>query len=230
MARLPRYLILEDKATFHITWKCHNETWLLDDMKIKKYYYDLLLNYKKKYQIKIHSYAFLSNHIHLCGTLSKLEQLYLFMKTTNSLLAKKVNHLFSRKGQVILDRYKSPRIQSDRHLLSVMTYVDLNPVRASICHSPQQYPYSSYRYYAYGEEDPLLDPPDCYLELGATPEERQTRYREMVQALRKEDRSKREFTRVIFIGNPEWVIKRYEKIKSYREEKKKLKNLPQAFP
>ena len=57
-----------------------------------------------------------------------------------------------------MDRFKSPRIQDDRHMLTVMTYSDLNGVRAGKDKSPEESKWSSYAYYAYGKVDPLITP------------------------------------------------------------------------
>src|SRR6202000_612206 len=99
-----------------------------------------------------------------------------------------VNHLFarwynrqqeSRRGQVVTQRMKSPMIQphaGGRHVLTVMRYGDLNPVRAGMVGSPKDYMWSSYRHYAFGEPNALIDDEPEYLALGRTSVERQRAY------------------------------------------------------
>jgi putative transposase len=192
MAYLPRYLIVEDGSTFHMTWKCHNHSWLLKEEWAKQLYYNLLLKYKKRYGVKIHSYCFMSNHPHLTGTMSSKEKFSAFFRLVNSQFARGVNQIKKRRGQVVMDRFKSPRIQTDRDHLQVIIYGDLNPSRAGMVDHPKEYRWSSYLYYACGKEDPLIDPPPCYLQLGNNPTQRQEEYRLLVtHILQKEGLKKK---------------------------------------
>ena len=73
--------------------------------------------------------------------------------------------------------YKSPVLQTDNDLLRVMTYIDLNPVRQKMVKHPRKYEWTSYHYYAYGDEDPLIEPAPSYLDLGNTASKRENEYR-----------------------------------------------------
>ncbi len=226
MASYPRYLIISDHSTFHVTWLCHNHTWLLQEDWAKKYYYSLLLKYKDRYGIKIHSYCFMDNHPHLTGTLISKERFSDFFRLVNSMLAKAINKKNQRRGQVVMDRFKSPRIETDRHLLEVMLYVDMNPFRAGKVKHPREYAYSSYGYYAYGKHDPLLDPPDTYLALGATPEARQKAYRDLLEFVMSRDKKKKaNYSHTCFIGNPNWVVEKKRELQEGLQFKKAEKKL-----
>lgn len=224
MASYPRYLIISDHCTFHVTWQCHNQTWLMKEDWVKKFYYALLLKYKDRYGVKIHSYCFMDNHPHLTGTLASKEQFSSFFRLINSMLAKAINKRNKRRGQVVMDRFKSPRIETDRHLLEVMAYIDLNPFRAKKVKHPKEYRYNSYSYYAYGKKDPLIDPPDTYLALGTTDLSRQKVYREMVEfVIERDGRKKKNFSKTLFIGNPDWVVKNYRQLKEDHSFKRRPK-------
>jgi len=43
MAYRPRYTIVCDGCSFHVTWQCHNHEWFLREEWAKQLYYDLLL-------------------------------------------------------------------------------------------------------------------------------------------------------------------------------------------
>jgi putative transposase len=194
------------QCTFHITWQCHNKSWLLQDDWAKSLYYNLLLKYKNRYKISIYSYCFMDNHPHLTGFCKKQELLSDFFRLVNSLFARTYNKKVQRKGQVVMDRFKSPLIQTDADLLKVMSYIDLNPIRARMVKHPNQYPWSSYAYYALGEDDPLITPAPSYLMLGLNPKGRQQQYREMVEKILEADwASKRPYSSIAFIGNPDWI-------------------------
>ena len=214
MANLPRYALIEDGSTFHVTWQCHNKDWLLGTDEAKALYYHLLLRFKNRYKIQFYSYTFMSNHPHMTGICQDKKLFSDFFRVVNSLFAKSYNRQKGRRGQVIMDRFKSPRIETDADLLKVMHYIDLNPKRAGMVDHPEQYKWTSYRYYAYGEADPLLTPAPSYLGLGMTDKDRQSCYQKMVDEILKNDwKEKKSYSSAPFIGNPDWVIQKNRRLK-----------------
>lgn len=211
MAYLPRYQIICDDAHFHVTWQCHNKDWLLKWNWAKQAYYNLLLKYKDKYGIQFYSYSLMDNHPHLVGHLESKKQFSAFFRVVNSQFARFVNKRLQRRGQVVMDRFKSPMIESDHHMLTVMAYIDLNQHRAGKVDHPRKNDWSSYRYYAYGEPDPLIIPSPSYLALGNTPQERQEEYRAIVQSL-LEHRKLINISHTHFIGDPDWVLGKYREL------------------
>ncbi len=208
MAYRPRYTIVCDGSSFHVTWQCHNRDWLLREEWAKQLYYGLLLQYKDKYGIQIHSYQLMENHPHLTGTMTTKEGFSDFFRTVNNLFARKYNKRSKRRGQVVMDRFKSPRIQDDVYMLRAMTYGDLNGVRCGRDRGPRDARWSSYSYYAYGRDDPLISPATSYLALGETARERQRAYRAMVRELMRQDRIN--ISNTCFIGDPDWVRRQYD--------------------
>lgn len=221
MAYLARQDTFYDGATFHVTWRCHNRSWLLKDDAAKQLYYDLLLKYKDRYGVTIYSYSFMSNHPHLTGKATTRVGLSALMQTVNSQFAKKINKVKRRCGQVVMDRFKSPVVQTDDELIKVMTYGDLNANRASMVSHPREYRWSSYHCYAHGRPDPLITPAPSYLALGNTDEERRKAYRMMVDAIVEQDNlEKRDYSTRLYIGDPDWVRARYDELRGLREAKR----------
>lgn len=223
MAYLPRNQIIWDGAIFHVTWQCHNYSWLLKTDWAKQLYYDLLLKYKDRYQVVFYSYHFMDNHIHLSGKIGGTKEDFSgLFRIVNALLAKKINKRLKRRGQVVMDRFQSPVIQTDEDLLAVMHYHDLNSYRSKKVKHPKEYKWSSYQYYAHGKRDPLLTPAPSYLGLGETAQARQKVYRDRVKRiLIEEGFEKRNYSRTQYVGDPDWVAKRYSEIR----ERRKLKRL-----
>lgn len=211
MAYLPRYEIIYDDAYFHVTWQCHNGDWLLKWDWAKQLYYDLLLKYKDKYGIQIYAYNFMDNHPHLTGHLEDKERFSGFFRVVNSQFALALNRRLRRRGQVCMDRFKSPVIESDGHMLTAMAYIDLNPHRVRKVSHPGEYRWSSYGYYAHGKSDPLITPSPSYLALGNTESERRREYKAIVAGL-MERRRELNISHTYFIGDPDWVIKKYRKL------------------
>lgn len=224
MAYRPRYSIVYDGCSFHVTWQCHNRKWHLRKEWAKQLYYGLLLQYKNKYGVQFHSYHLMENHPHLTGTMASKEAFSDFFRVVNNLFARKANKRLNRRGQMVMDRFKSPRIQDDAHMLRTMIYGDLNGVRCGRDEGPEDAKWSSYAYYAHGREDPLITPAPSYLALGKTPKERQRAYRAMVRDLML--RGQINISNTCFIGDPDWVKKQYEIL---RKEMRELKTRRSAM-
>jgi putative transposase len=127
------------------------------------------------------SYHFMDNHIHLTGKVSSLENFSRFFRLVNNLFSKKFNKEHHRYGQTVMQRFLSPRIKDDQHMLAVIAYIDLNSVRAGKHSQPEDSSWSSYKYYAYGQTEPLIEVAPFYLGLGKSGLIRQRRYRELVK-------------------------------------------------
>jgi len=90
-----------------------------------------------------------------------------------------VNALYGRTGTLWEGRYRATLIDSDAYLLMCCRYIELNPVRAGMVAHPRDYPWSSYRFHALGETDPIITPHELYQRLGKTTAARQQAYREL---------------------------------------------------
>ncbi|MDL1870907.1 hypothetical protein FBR05_01725 [Deltaproteobacteria bacterium PRO3] len=113
-----------------------------------------------------------------------------------------------------MDRFKSPVIQTDFNHLQVMFYIDLNPKRAHMVKHPKEYPWSSFHYYAYGNDDPPIMPAPAYLKLGDTDALRRKNYLKMIHHILQNDwKEKRPYSSTPFIGNPDWITARMEQLK-----------------
>jgi len=227
MANYPRSLIVHDGSVFHVTWKCHNNDWLLSSEFAKKLYYELLLKYKHYYGIQIFSYCFMDNHPHLTGQCETQKKLSDFFRVVNSCFVKSLNRHLKRKGQAVMDRFKSPVMETDEDLMNVMIYNDLNPYRTVKGTRPKEHKWSSYHHYAYGKEDPLLTEPECYKEMGKTAKKRQKNYRLMIEEIMKDDHRmpkcpyRKNEGYLCFVGNPVWVEKRYHALKKVASKLRK---------
>jgi len=148
----------------------------------KRCYYDLLQRFKDRYGLTFYAYHFMENHTHLVGRLRTVEEFSDFFRTVHNLFSRFLNRKFKKCGQVIMDRPKSPMINDDYHLLSVLIYSDINAVKAGRDQRAEDSEWSSYKFYAYGKADDLLTPAPIYMDLAKGPKGRQEEYRWLVRS------------------------------------------------
>jgi putative transposase len=215
VARIPRRLLVELGSTNHCTWRSHNCSLVLESAAAKRLFLALVQKYAPRHGILVRSYCLMGTHPHLVVVATRgQEDFSRFWKVVNQLFARWYNKQQEhRRGQVVTQRMKSPMVQPDangRHILTVMRYGDLNPVRAGLVCSPKDYPWSSYGHYAFGKSNPLIDDEPEYLALGNTRAQRRLAYRHLFALpLTQTLRTRRpDLVEGAFYGDPAWVSRR----------------------
>jgi putative transposase len=223
--RMSRKLTLNNTGLVHKMWRAHNGEYVFSDNREKVDYLRQLVEGIKeetKNLIDWYSYCIMTTHPHEVLGINKsgtdddfipgIEELGNWMRRGHSRFGARYNKRKNRKGKVACERPKTCEIENKYQVLRVMFYGDANPVRAGMVSHPSQYPFSSYRFYAYGEENEFtkyLTPPPAYLELGNTPVERQRKYRQLCDEYLREcellDDEPSEEMECRFIGNSVWV-------------------------
>jgi putative transposase len=116
---------------------------------------------KERKRFDLFGYCLMSNHIHLLvrpreGTISRLVQSLLVSHT------QRFHRFHHSSGHVWQGRFKSPVIQDDDHLLTVLRYIEANPLRAGIVERAGEYRWSSFGCHGDGRADALLSPIAAY--------------------------------------------------------------------
>ncbi|MCW5569411.1 MAG: transposase, partial [Dokdonella sp.] len=86
-----------------------------------------------------------------------------------------------RCGTLWQGRFKSCLVDSERYLLTVLRYIELNPVRAAMVALPEDYRWSSVHTHLGMACDPLLTRHATYMRLGSDPASRASAYREWLR-------------------------------------------------
>lgn len=208
MPRPSRHAVLGDgPGTVHLVIRFVDGEFLLKDPADKAALRSLMLAHKNRLNIRVHDYCFMDSHLHTVLSFESTDQLSGFMHAVFSPLAQSINKKRSRKGHVFGDRAKTPLIQTGRRLLVTMRYIDQNPVRAGMVKKAHHYAWSSYRHYAFGEPDELIDDAPDYLGLSSSPALRRKLYRELVNTVVGGGRLKQpEYDAWTFIGDRDWVL------------------------
>ena len=94
------------------------------------------------------------------------------------------NAKYESVGHAWQGRYKSSLIDSDDYFIWCGIYCELNPVRAKMVKKPEDWQWSSYRYYAFGDLNrkinDLIDCDPYYEKLGKDDGECRRAYRENI--------------------------------------------------
>lgn len=94
----------------------------------------------------IFGYVLMDNHYHiLIQTMDK--KLQEIMHQINNKYSKYFNCKYKRVGHVFQGRYESIIVQDERYLLGVIRYIHQNPTKANICHTVDEYKWSSDVFY-----------------------------------------------------------------------------------
>lgn len=180
MPRGPR--IAPKYSTFHIMNRGNNKHHIFRRDCEYNYFKKLLLRYKKKYQFLLYHYSVMKNHFHLALFATGKTDI---AKLMHGLQLSYTHYQKKRRqyvGYLWQGRFVSRIIEDDKYLLTAGIYIEQNPVEAGITELPEQYKWSSYKHYAFGEKDPLIDTNPLYFDLGATEKERQMAYRQIMAA------------------------------------------------
>jgi putative transposase len=129
-----------------------------------------------KYEVLIHAWVFMTNHVHLLVTPQVDLASSLMMQYIGRHYVRYFNYRYHRTGTLWEGRYHSNLVQQEFYLLACQRYIELNPVRANIVTAPADYMWSSYRSNALGLRSKLLTPHPVYLGLGNTKASRLLNY------------------------------------------------------
>jgi len=130
----------------------------------------------KKYGVAVHAFVLMTNHVHLLVTPPEAEPMSRFMQFVGRRYVPYINHKYGKSGSVWEGRYKASLIQEDAYFLTVMRYIELNPVRAGMVERPGQYRWSSFCHNSGVREIRFLRFHASYESLGDTPEGRRQAY------------------------------------------------------
>ncbi|MBI5573521.1 MAG: transposase [Elusimicrobia bacterium] len=205
MARKSRFVV--DNGTYHVFCRGHNKQKILHDNYDFSKYLNIFAECKEKHNLKLHHYVLMPNHPHLIIKAITGFDLSNAMRTLNQTYAQYYRAKYGGAGYVWQDRFKSFVIQDGLYLLECGRYIELNPVRAGIVISPENYRWSSYRFYAFGEKNDLIDANPEYCGLSDNSVMRMKKYIEFVKDGFKEKRKLLRYFREGVYGDENFIEK-----------------------
>ena len=130
-----------------------------------------------RHQCQVHAYVLMTNHVHLLMTSTTADGIPSVMQSVGRRYVRRFNSTYDRTGTLWEGRYKATVVDRESYVLACHRYIEMNPVRAGLAAEPRQYRWSSHQANAYGAQDSIVTPHDCYCALGPDENSRQAAYR-----------------------------------------------------
>ena len=131
-------------ALYHVTARGDRQEDIYETNQDRTLFLSLLGEVCNRFGWICHGYCLMTNHYHLLietpnSNLSK------GMRQLNGVYTQRFNRVHSRVGHVFQGRYKAILVDKNSYLLELARYIVLNPVRARMVHSAEEWRWSSYR-------------------------------------------------------------------------------------
>jgi len=141
---------------YHIMMRGINRESIFKKEAAKKRMLNILAEKSKDCHVGIFAYCVMDNHVHLLLK-AQPQNLIEVMKKSNGSFAMYYNRTQKRGGPVFQDRYRSECVEDEVYFWGVLRYIHLNPVKAHIVISADEYKYSSMKDYLTGKSKLLSD-------------------------------------------------------------------------
>lgn len=164
MPRLPR--IDAQGVAQHVIQRGNNRQLCFGGEEDFAAYAGWLKEYALKYQVEVHTWVFMTNHVHLLLTSDEKLGISKLMQSLGRKYVQYFNFKYKRSGTLWEGRFRSCLVESEQYVLACYRYIELNPVRAGMVENPKNYKWSSYATNALGLQSNLCTPHPSYLGLG----------------------------------------------------------------
>ncbi|MGR3220381.1 MAG: REP-associated tyrosine transposase [Candidatus Anammoxibacter sp.] len=130
---------------YHVINRGNNREIIFAEDEDYQHYLNTIQRYKKKYHFKLYAYCLMTNHVHLLIQVSKEGSISKIMQSVTVAHTRRYNYKYQRCGHVWQGRFHSPIVSEDDHMLTIMQYIEQNPLRANMVKCVTDYPWSSYK-------------------------------------------------------------------------------------
>ena len=175
MARPPRLQFPD--AIYHVSARGNERAAIYRNDGDRRHFLELLGDAVRHEHWRVLTYCLMTNHYHLLVQ-TPVPNLARGMRQLNGVYAQSFNRRHARVGHLFQGRYAARIVQEDAHLLLAVRYVVRNPIRARLCHGPEEWRWSSHRAALGSTPAGFLDRASLLSYFGPSPGEALERYRE----------------------------------------------------
>jgi putative transposase len=177
MPRRPRHCL--PNTPLHVVQRGVNRQDCFRDARDFRSYLSALHEVSADYCVAVHAYVLMTNHVHLLVTPQDEAGASNMMQQLGRKYVSYFNKAHERTGTLWEGRFRSSMITSSRYLFACHRYIELNPVRAGIVSSPEQYRWSSFHANGLGCHDELITQHGEIIALAPTLADRRDAYRRL---------------------------------------------------
>jgi putative transposase len=200
--------VIADGLIYHAFNRGNNRTPVFFETGDYLAFLDSLGQTKERYPFRLFGYCLMGNHYHLVLQPGSGQSISRIIQSLTVAHTWRHHRQSSSSGHVWQGRFKSPVIEEDEHLLTVLRYVEANPLRAGMVSDLAAYPWSSYMEHGLGKRIALLDEAPVWAQLGKTDHARRTYWRKWLRTPQTEKElaaRRRCVTTGRPFGAPTWV-------------------------
>ncbi len=141
MPRTPRRF--QSDHCYHLLNRGNAKASLFFDRSDYAAFLKLLVEMREEYLVRLLAYCLMPNHFHLVVQPDPTGSVSDAMHWVQTAYAARFRAKYRSTGHIFQGRFKAFPVQTDGHLLTVMRYVERNPVRASLVRKAQSWTWSS---------------------------------------------------------------------------------------
>lgn len=130
-------------ALWHVTCRGNEKGAIFRDDRDRQVFLSVLSEAVHLFAWRLHAYVLMGNHYHLLLETPEAN-LSRGMHRVNAIYSQAFNRRHARVGHLLQGRFKAILVEKERHLLELVRYVVLNPVRAGLSRDPAGWPWSNY--------------------------------------------------------------------------------------
>ncbi|VXB65419.1 transposase [Massilia sp. 9I] len=169
-------------ALYHVTSRGNRSSPIYRNDSDRRAWLDVLALVCERHNFVIHSFCQMTNHYHLLVETVEANLSH-GMRQLNGLYSQLINRRHELVGHLFQGRYKAILVQKENYLLEVSRYIVLNPLRANMVTSLDEWLWSSHHYLIGRKHSPKWFQRDWILSrFGHTPAEAVSAYRAFVLA------------------------------------------------
>lgn len=146
IAQMTRPLRIEfDGALYHVTARGDRCDFIYQDDTDRRIWLAILAQVCLRFDFAVYAYCMMGNHFHLLVETRKAH-LATGMRQLNGIYSQAFNRRHQLVGHVFQGRYTAILCQKEAYLQELARYIVLNPVRAGLVRSVEDWAWSSHRY------------------------------------------------------------------------------------
>lgn len=141
-----------------LTFSCYHRLPLLAEMRMEDGFLCALEQVRCRFQICVFGYVVMPEHVHLLvneSSLGTIAEVMRSLKTKVSVQARKEQKRMAGHDPFWQPRYFDHNVRNHSGFVTQLRYIHRNPVKRGLCSAPEDWPWSSFRAWGWGEVGPV---------------------------------------------------------------------------